>query len=214
MDGTTVVSNSKTLKINTDNPDSSVMEEAALVLRQGGLVVAPTETLYGILAKADSKEAARRLIEVKGRPVDKPSAVFISGVSEIEKLAKLTPKARKLCEIFLPGPLTLVLESKVNLGGLFTSNGKTGFRISSAWIVASLVKEVGILSATSANLSGQINPKSVPEIYEQLGEKIDLYLDGGILNNPPSTAVEVINDRVKILREGAISAKEIHAALS
>lgn len=214
MPGAKLMSNSRILEVNIAEPDKAVIAEAKSVLKQDGLVVAPTETMYGILANIESPIAVNRLFEVKSRSYEKPSAIFVKSIADIERLAELTSKSAELCRRFLPGPLTLILRSKHDLGQFFTKDGKTGFRISSAPLIKKLLEETGPLSATSANLSGRAEPKSVPEIYAQLGDRIDLYLDFGELNNPTSTVVEIVDDQIKILREGAISSNNIYEAFN
>lgn len=197
------------VKVNAAEPEAAIIERASEVLNRGKLVVAPTETRYGLLARIDSPEAVNSLFEVKGRSYDKPSAIFVSDISTMKKLAEMPPKAQILAGQFMPGPLTLVLNSKRDFGQFFTLNNKTGFRISSSPLITALVAKSGPLSATSANLSGQKEAELVSEICDQFGDHIDLYLDGGRLNNPASTVVQVINDRATILREGAISSDDI-----
>jgi L-threonylcarbamoyladenylate synthase len=195
----------KIVKVNLKEPERAITKVACQILNRGGLVVAPTETSYGLLARVDSPPAVNHLYEVKGRSIDKPSAIFVANISALKELADLPPKAQIMADCFMPGPLTLVLKSKREFGQSFTMNNMTGFRISSSPLIAALVAKIGPLSATSANLSGQKEPDSIPKICEQFGDQIDLYIDGGRLNNPVSTVVQVIDDRVKVLREGAIS---------
>ncbi len=195
----------KIVKVNLKEPERAIIQEACRVLNRGGLVVAPTETCYGLLARIDSPSAVNHMFEVKGRSFDKPSAIFVADISALKELADLPPKAQMMANSFMPGPLTLVLKSKKEFGQFFTLNNMTGFRMSFSPLIMALVAKIGPLSATSANLSGQKEPDSIPKICEQFGDRIDLYIDGGRLNNPVSTVVQVIDDRVKVLREGAIS---------
>jgi len=197
------------VQVNFYEPEPAIIEQACQFLNQGGLVVAPTETRYGLLARIDLPEAVSRLFEVKGRRIDKPSAIFVSEISKLKELADFPPKAQILADQFLPGPLTLVLKSKRDFGRFFTLNNRTGFRISSSPLIRALVAKTGPLSATSANLSGQKEPESISEICGLFGDQIDLYIDGGRLNNPASTVVQVINGQITILREGAISSNDI-----
>lgn len=202
------------VKINPENPDESIISKACEILNRGGLVVAPTETRYGLLVRIDNTSAVSKLFEIKGRNIKKPSAIFVKDIFVLNQLAEVSLTARKLVERFLPGPMTLVLKTKKEFGEFFTLNQMTGFRISSSPVIDSILGKTGPLSATSANLSGQAEPDNIAGIYEQLGENIELYLDGGILNNPGSTVVEIVNDQVRILREGPISADEIMKAIN
>ncbi len=201
------------ITVHPEKPEQAIISKACEILNSDGLVVAPTETRYGVLAKIDNRAAVERLFEIKGRSSNKPSAIFVEDISKLNQLAEVSAIAQILADSFLPGPLTLVLKSKKDFGPFFTLNEMTGFRISSSPVIAAIVSLTGPLSATSANLSGQTEPESISGIFEQLGESIDLYLDAGRLNNPASTVVEVINDQVTILREGAISSKAIMKAI-
>ena len=190
------------------------VERAAGVLVSHGLVVAPTETRYGLLVRADDDTAVARLFEVKGRIASNPTAFFVGGLDEMSRYGRLTPAARKLAEHFLPGPLTLVLEAIVPWGPPRVVNGRIGFRWSSSPFIQHLVTQVGApLTATSANRSGQPDLERIEEIQAILGEAVDLYIDGGRLAGPASTVIECVGDNVRILREGAISAQQIEASL-
>ena len=201
------------VKINPEKPEQSIISRAGEMLNRGGLVAAPTETRYGLLARIDNSPAVEKLFEIKGRNIDKPSAIFVKDISQLKQLALVSPVSQKLADSFLPGPLTLVLRSQRDFGAFFTQNQMTGFRISSSPVIAAILAKTGPLSATSANLSGQKEPELISEVYVQLGDKIDLYIDAGRLNNPPSTVVQVINDRVKILREGSLSSQAVMKAI-
>lgn len=195
-------------------PSESTIAYACEILQNGGLVVAPTETRYGLLARVDQSEAVEKLFDVKGRDTSKPSAIFVNNISELSKLAEVVPIADKLARTFLPGPLTLVLKAKREFGTQFTQNGLTGFRISSSKVISSISEKSGLLlSATSANISGEPETETIEKIHEQFGDKIDLYLDSGRLNNPVSTVVQVVDREFRILRAGAISESEIQKAL-
>ncbi|HEX2896591.1 MAG TPA: L-threonylcarbamoyladenylate synthase [candidate division Zixibacteria bacterium] len=209
-----IMTQSEIVTVDRNNLSPEIVDKAVRVLNSGELVVAPTDTRYGLLAKVDDLDAVNRLFEIKGREANKPSAVFISNVKMLDECAHVSHKAQILANKFLPGPLTLVLKSKQDLGKFFTLNKMTGFRISSSPLITNLVQHTGPLSATSANLSGEKELDSVAEIRKQLGDKIELYIDGGKLNNPASTVVSVIDDQVRILREGAIAKKEILDAVN
>ncbi len=179
-----------------------------------GLVVAPTETRYGLLVRADDDTAVTRLFEVKGRIASNPTALFVGGLDEMSRYGRVTPLARKLAERFLPGPLTLVLEAIVPWEPPRVVNGRIGFRWSSSPFIQHLVAQVGEpLTATSANRSGQPDLEGIEEIQEVLGEAVNLYIDGGRLAGPASTVVDCASKNLRILRKGAISAQEIESSL-
>ncbi len=190
--------------------DHQSILSAARVIADSGLVVAPTETRYGILARVDSEVAVQRLFDLKGRKVQNPTAVFVAARSHIGRLALVTPIAQELSEAFLPGPLTLVLESRVDWAAPLVVDGKIGIRLSSSELIQQLVEAVeSPLTATSANLTGEPDRETVADIQKDFGERIDLYIDGGSLTGPVSTVVECVGQSYRILRAGAISIEQI-----
>ncbi len=177
-------------------PDQAVVDKAASVLKDGGMVVAPTETRYGLLARADQPQAVSRLYHVKGRPVELPTAIFAHDLKDIESFAVLGPAARRIAEKFLPGPLTLVLTALKDLGEPLVVKGKIGIRLSSAPFIKALLKQVSFpVTATSANPSGGEALDTVDEIARAFGGKVDLYIDVGVLDNTPSTVVDVSDEQ-------------------
>ena len=190
--------------------DPQTILVAALILAEGGVVVAPTETRYGILVRADVESAVQRLFEIKGRTTTNPIAIFVESAEAIERLGLVTPIAQELIAEFLPGPLTLVLSATVPWGAPRVVNGKIGIRWSSSVFIHQLVTAVGVpLTATSANLSGQPDRESVAKVVADFGDVADLYVDGGILSGPVSTVVECVGDSFRVLRIGAISRERI-----
>lgn len=195
-------------------PESSVVSRAAECLTAGGLIVAPTETRYGLLARADVPAAAERLCRLKGRSHKAPLSVFLHSVSAIEAVAELTKGGVILARRFLPGPVTLVLPSRANLPSPVVIDGSIGIRVSSSPVIRSLTGHVDApLTATSANPSGAPEAETIEEIVSSFGVSVDLYLDGGVLDGPVSTVVDCRDESIRILREGAVAAGDIHAAL-
>lgn len=190
--------------------DPQSVLRAARVIADGGLVVAPTETRYGLLVRGDNDAAVERLFELKGRQIKIPTALFVNSRSEIGRLGLVTPIAQDLSDEFLPGPLTLVLASHVNWPAPRVVDGKIGIRLSSSTLIQHLVDAVEApLTATSANLSGHPNRETIHDIHSDFGDRVDLYIDGGPLTGPVSTVVECIEDSYRILRAGAIPIEEI-----
>jgi L-threonylcarbamoyladenylate synthase len=156
-----------------------------------------------------------RLQQVKGRAADQPVSVFLESAAEISRYGKLTEIARRLAQAFLPGPLTLVLEAVVDWHAPLVVNGKIGLRVSPSPVILQLVRLVGApLTATSANLSGRPGSDTIDAIYEQLGEAVALYLDGGRLTGTVSTVVACDSRGLAVLREGAITTVELQRALN
>lgn len=200
--------------IEYSSPDDKIIEKAASLLDEGALIVAPTETRYGLLARADKPEVLSHLYVVKGRPANLPTAIFVSSLKDAEKYGQLNAAAKRLAEKFLPGPLTLVIKAKAKFGEPLVVDGKIGIRMSSAPFIEKLVAKVGFpITATSANLSGDQDLETIEEIARAFGGKIEMYVDVGVLDNPVSTVIDVSSDNPVVLRQGAVAESEIFSLL-
>ena len=194
-------------KIDRRNPDSEALNIAADVIRHGGLVAFPTETVYGLAANYRDQGALERIYAVKGRPAGKPLTVQVADKEALaEFITDTTPAVKRLIDAFWPGPLTLVLRSK--------DGAKIGIRIPRNKIAQLLIKESGApIVAPSANLSGEKPPKTAGEVAAYLGGKIDIILDGGATDiGIESTVLDVTAVPFTILRQGAISKDAIKEA--
>ena len=192
----------------------ALLERAAKALAQGELVVAPTETRYGLLVRADDAAALDRLYHIKGRSSRAPVAVFVDQVMALGKYAVMTASSDALAARFLPGPLTLVLKAANDNDWPVVNDGWVGMRVSSSEVVQALVKSAQFpLSATSANKSGGLEAETIDEIYAAFGDQVALYLDAGRLTGAVSTVVRCDGDQVEILREGAVSRGDVMAVL-
>lgn len=195
------------LKIDPNEPEKEAIDIAADILKGGGLVVFPTETVYGLGANLLDKKAVKRVYKTKKRPSDKPLTIHISKVDTLsEMVGDIPPIARLLIDKFWPGPLTIILNSK--------DGEKIGFRMPSNKIALSLIEKSGIpVVAPSANLSGNRAPRDIKEVIENLEDKIDMVLDGGPTEvGRESTVVDTTVFPIKILREGAISKSSLKDA--
>lgn len=184
---------------------------ASRIVTSGGLVVYPTDTVYGLGCDPFNTEAVKRIFKVKGER-DKPLPILASDVESIEKIAFLSGKARKIAARFWPGPLTLVVPKKPVLPEIATCNlDSVGVRIPKHDVALRLIRlSNGLLVGTSANKTGAKPPCMAQETAEQLGEKIDVILDGGPAPlGAPSTVVDFTQEKTKILREGPIRLEEI-----
>lgn len=193
--------------IDPRNPDPARIAEAGAILRGGGLVVFPTETVYGLGALAASYEAQQRVFQVKGRDSNKPltrMAVSAKEVVTTDQTSKIV--LEQLGQKFWPGPLTLVVKNNENWHG---------YRIPNHPVALALLREVGeLLMVTSANLSGQPPACTGREATEALGNRVDLVLDAGeITGGVPSSVVRIDAGRLSMLREGALSEVEIRRTL-
>lgn len=200
--------------IDPRHPDQGLIRLAVEALTNGDLIVAPTETRYGLLARADNDRAIERVFEAKGRGLLRPTAMFVQSEDGLRALGEMTPSAERLTRAFLPGPLTLVLRSRVAWGEPRVSAGLIGLRWSSSPVIAEILRHVTFpVTATSANRTGSTELETVTEIRDALGMTVELYLDGGRLNGPVSTVVQCVGEDTAILREGAISAELVESLL-
>lgn len=192
-----------------DVPDLKIIAEAAQMLRQGGLVAFPTETVYGLGVDATNPKAIERLNQVKGRPPEKPYSLHLHSMEQVHSfVVSIPPLASRLMKQFWPGPLTIVLPGK---------DGRTvGFRLPDHPIAHAFLKACGIpVAAPSANRSGSAPPTDAKEVVAALGGAVDCILDGGPTKlGRESTVVEVVDGRVEIRREGVISQEAILASLT
>jgi len=192
---------------------------AARVLRAGGVILYPTDTLYGLGADALSDLAFEKVCMIKDRDERRPIHAVFADLGMVEEYAEISPLGRRLAEAFLPGPLTLVFKKKPSVTtGIGHNLSSIGVRIPKNEFCLALAREFGKpFTTTSANVSGAESPATFDGITKQLGgntKLIDLGIEGGAL--PAylrSTVVDVRNHEPHILREGAISAAEIGKAL-
>lgn len=216
----------KIVKVSSRHPDQKVIQAAAQVIRRGGLVIFPTETVYGLGADAFNAAAVAEIFRVKGRPEGKPLIVHVSKKYMINLLARDIPRvARKLVKKFWPGPLTLILQSRASI--LTLVSGSSAFMLHSMKaqrstkrtvavrmpdhpVALALIRAAGPLAAPSANLSGQKPPTRVSEIPKALLKRVDLVLDAGPTTvKVPSTVLDLTVSPPKVLREGVIKAKQL-----
>lgn len=189
---------------------------AAAEIKSGGLVAFATETVYGLGADAFNPMAVEKIFWAKGRPSDNPLIVHFADISDIEKAAHLTKVARHAAEIFMPGPLTIVLKKKESLPSVVTAGLDTvAVRIPSNKTANEFIKECGTgLAAPSANTSTKPSPTSAAHVYDDLRGKIKYILDGGSCEKGiESTILDFSSDKIRLLRQGAIPLEELEAAL-
>jgi L-threonylcarbamoyladenylate synthase len=193
--------------------EAEALREAISVLERDGLVVVPTDTVYGVAAKADSAEGVARIFQAKGRDWEKAIVVMVSDAGKAEELVaeEAIPVLRKLSALW-PGPLTLVLPARE--GGVKRIVAPTvptiGIRIPDHPFLLSLLGKAGPLAVTSANFSGRPAPASPKEMDREFLEKVDLVLDGGpCRSGVPSTVAEIKGGEVVVLREGEIGVEKL-----
>ena len=185
--------------------------KASEVVRNGGIIVYPTDTVYGLGCDPKNVAALRRLIKVKSER-KKPLPILASDIDAVCSISELTMEARNIAERFWPGPLTLVLKGKVNLPNEVTCNlDSVGVRIPDHPVAVKLIALCGgILVGTSANRTGAEPPRDVQAAFKQLGDDVDLYIDGGLTPlGVSSTVLDLTSRKPRILREGPIKIEDI-----
>ena len=210
---------SKTETASSKAPNEALenLSAAVQVLKGGDVIVFPTETLYGLGADALNDAAVEKVFQLKGRDPRNPIPVLVADQKMLHTLvAKIPTVAQKLMDRYWPGPLTLVLPGRKNIPKpLCNPTGGIAVRISSQPIAALLIKGLGRpLTATSANPSGKEPARTLQEAKTYFADWVELFVDGGTLTSKSgSTVVEVIEDNVKVVREGEISASELQRFL-
>ena len=195
------------------SPIQRQVERGISILKQGGIVAFPTDTVYGLGACANLPSAVERVYQVKERPRNMALPLLLAHTSQISEVAEpVPPVAWLLARSFLPGALTIVLPRSKSVPDTVTAGGTTvAIRIPAHPIPVALVEGLGMpIVGTSANLSGQPSALTADEVYSQFGGEIDLVIDGGrCLGGRESTIVDVTGETPVVLREGAISKAEL-----
>jgi L-threonylcarbamoyladenylate synthase len=205
------------LRVNPSEPEPEIIERASKVLAHGGLVAFPTETVYGLGAKAFDAAAVGRIFAAKGRPATNPLIVHFSGPPMAASVGdRLWPEtAERLAARFWPGPLTLVLPKPRDLPDIVTAGGPTwAVRMPDHAVIYALLSAAGPLAAPSANVSTAVSPTTAEHVLESLGGRIELVLDGGPCpGGIESTVVDLTSSPPRVLRPGPILPSELSAVL-
>lgn len=196
------------IAIDPENINNEKIKHCAKILKAGGLVAFPTETVYGLGALATDKEAAKKIYAAKGRPSDNPLIIHIAEPEDAESYAHTSPLYYKLAKAFMPGPLTVILPKKDIIpsdvtGGLDT----VAVRCPSHELARALIKETGVaIAAPSANLSGSPSPTESRHVVKDMNGRIDAIIEGGSAEiGLESTIVKADGDSLTLLRPGAIT---------
>ena len=199
----------KTEIIRADHPIA--LTHAADILNHGGLVAFPTDTVYGLAVLPFQEENVERLFIAKGRNSDRAIAVLLGDYEQIGQVAKdIGDIARRWAQKFWPGPLTMIVPCLESIPKVLSSTPTIGVRIPNHPVALSLLRLVGPLAVTSANISGQANTNTAQEVFDQLNGRIHLILDGG--RSPggvPSTVVDCTLAEPFLLRQGPLTMKDL-----
>jgi L-threonylcarbamoyladenylate synthase len=184
-------------------------------IKNGDLIVYPSETVYGIGANIFDEGAIKKVFLAKNRPFDMPLSVGVTGKAMAKTIAAIDERAEKLMDSFMPGPLTIIVRKKDNVPNMATSNSnKVGIRIPDHPVALQIINRTGPIVATSANLHSKPDPVRMEEAKGDLGDAVSAYIDGGPCTlGKPSTIVWLMGGETEIIRQGAITKKQIEEAL-
>lgn len=194
----------KIIEITHDNQEI-VIKTARSILKRGGTVIYPTDTLYGLGANAFDEKAVKKVFKIKQRSLHKPISICVSKIEDIKEIAYMDEKIENQIRKLFPGPFTVILKKKENIPLILTADSeKIGIRIPDNKICREISREFPI-TTTSANISGEKIPDSPDEIIEQLDERVDLIIDAGVYKDKiHSTVIDMTVFPPKILRYGAV----------
>ena len=196
-----------------ESKDYTKLKEAGEIIKKGGIIVFPTETVYGIGVNALKEDAVKKLYKIKKRPEDKPISLLINSIEMIKQVAKdITTLEYALIKEYFPGPLTIILKKKDIVPNIVTAGSDTvGIRMPANDIALKLIEYAGVpIAAPSANISGNPSGTKLDTIMNEFKENVDLYIDGGESEiGLASTIVQVIDGMPHILRQGYITKEQI-----
>ena len=205
------------ITVDKDKPELALLEPAAAVLRRGGLVAFPTETVYGLGANGLDPNAAAGIYQAKGRPSDNPLILHIAEPGDIRKLARRIPaNAQRLMDAFWPGPLTIIVERSSVVPDIVTGGLDTvAVRLPSSAVARQLIRLAGVpVAAPSANTSGRPSPTTAQAVYDDLAGKIEMIIDGGSCDiGLESTVIDCTPPVPVLLRPGGVTAEQLIGVL-
>lgn len=193
------------------------LEQCVDTIKNDGIIIFPTETVYGIGANAISKKAVEKIYQIKQRPLNKAINIMVANTQEIEKYAIIQNDIeKKIIQNFMPGPITIILNKKPIITDIVTAgNTKIGIRIPQNEIALEILKQCELpIAAPSANISGEESGINIEGIKDDFDGKVDIFIDGGKSKlAQSSTIVEVIDNKIVIHRQGTITENEINKIL-
>ncbi|HID43122.1 MAG TPA: threonylcarbamoyl-AMP synthase [Archaeoglobaceae archaeon] len=195
------------LKVSPERSEDKVLDIAAEILKRGGLVAFPTETVYGLGADALNPEAVRRIFEVKQRPADNPLIIHVSNFKQIEEVAWMNEVAKKIIDEFFPGPVAVIMKKKDIVPNITTAGlDKVAVRMPDNRMALRLIEKSGVLAAPSANIAGRPSPTNAKHVLEDLEGKIEAVIDSGETEKGlESTVIDTTVYPARILRPGPVT---------
>jgi len=183
-------------------------------LKNGEIIVYPTDTLYGLGADIYNDSAIKKIFLIKKRSFNQPLSIAVSSINNLEDVAFVDNRTIRVAERFLPGKLTLILKKKTVVSDILTAGSNCiAVRIPNNTIALQILSVFGPLTCTSANIHGMPTPNKINEIQMQFKDKINVYINAGELKSKPSTIIDLSGEKVMILREGSIPAQKILKAV-
>jgi L-threonylcarbamoyladenylate synthase len=204
------------IEIDPHFPYGGAIDRAVQLIRRGGIVAIPTDSLYALVCDPVSLQAVGRIFQAKGRESNRALPIMVDGLMMAEDLAaEITPRLRLLARRFWPGPLTIMTNGSARVPMKISGNtGRLALRQPKGEVAMALLEKLGQpLIATSANLTGQPTCRSGIEVFGVMDGRVDLVLDGGPTQGPGPTTVDITTEPWQVLKEGAISSLEISDAL-
>lgn len=194
-----------TISIHPVNPEKRTIKRVTHMLSQGGIIIYPTDTVYGIGCDITKKNAIERILQIKARSAKKPFSFICSDLKHISHYAEVSDVNYRILKRFLPGPYTFILPTTKYVPQLLRTKQKTvGIRIPDHPVALEIVKELGNpLLSTSANLGGKDVLTDPYDMDRFFGKLVDIILECGVLSNMPSSVISLVDDKVEVLREGS-----------
>jgi L-threonylcarbamoyladenylate synthase len=201
------------LKLDPEHPAADQVRQIADIIRRGGVVALPTDTVYGLAVDPFNAQAVARVFAIKERPQEQPLLLLIDAWEQAERLTTVIPAAaRRVMTAFWPGPLTLILPGRADLPApVLNSRGGVALRLPDQAFCRELVRAVGPITAPSANLHGQPSARRVAELGI-LGERVDAVVDGGTSTRLESALLDAMTESPELVRSGSIPGADIMAA--
>lgn len=184
----------------------SSVDDAAAIVERGGVVVVPTETVYGLACRP---EHVARIAELKRRPIERSVQLLVPGAEWLPRVGRPNDVALALADAFWPGPLTLVVPAADDAPAALVFDGTIGVRVPAHPIALGLLARCGPLAASSANETGRPTPSTVQDVRSVFGSGADGYLDGGVIVGAGSTVIDATDDVPRVLREGPIMRSDV-----
>ena len=192
----------KIFKMSGDNPDMDLISEAIDIMAKGGVILYPTDTVYGLGANIFNNEAVQRIYEIKKRDPSKPLSVLVQDTESLELIAHLNRNSREIVNKWLPGPFTFILNKKKIVSPYVSASAKVGVRIPDYKIARALASLFPI-TTTSANITNECTLSNPQDILKQIGDNVDLVIDVGDLNkSKPSTVIDLSSSKPTLVRNG------------